>query len=66
VPRNTHLYENRIFTNKVRCSIILGQKEKTLGAKVLLKKINLFKSEIELGGHAIKDQSKYSRSDFVS
>jgi hypothetical protein len=22
--RNTYLYENRIFTDKVRCSIILG------------------------------------------
>ncbi len=66
MPKIHIIYNNRIFTNKERCSIILGQKEKTLGAQVLLKKINLFKSEIELGGHAIKDQSKYSRSDFVS
>jgi len=33
MPRNTYLYENRVFTNKVRCSIILGQKEKALGAR---------------------------------
>ncbi len=28
MPRNTYLYENRLFTNKVRRSIILGEEGK--------------------------------------
>ncbi len=31
MPRDTYLYENRMFTNKVRHSIVLGKK--ALGAK---------------------------------
>jgi len=45
--RYTYLYENRMFTNKVRHSIILGQKEKALGVKrkVLALIKSLCKSE---------------------
>jgi len=32
MPRHPCLYENKLFTNKVIGSIILGQKEKALGA----------------------------------
>jgi len=31
MPRKTYLYENIIFTNNMRRSIILGQKGKALG-----------------------------------
>jgi len=33
MPKNTYLYENRMFTNKMRCSIRKGEKEKALRAK---------------------------------
>jgi len=32
MPRHTYLYENRMFTNKMRLSIILGRKGKALAA----------------------------------
>jgi len=40
MPRNTYLYENRMFTNKVKCRIIDGGKEKALKAKVKRVAIN--------------------------
>ncbi len=33
MPRNTYLYENGIFINKVRQSIILGSKGKSLSGR---------------------------------
>jgi len=42
--RNKYLNENRMFTNKVKCSIILDRKEKDLGSK--RKELALIKSLI--------------------
>jgi hypothetical protein len=44
IPRNAYLYENRMFTDKVKHSIILGRKEKALG--VQRKGLVLIKSSI--------------------
>jgi hypothetical protein len=39
MPRKTYLYENRMFTNKVRCSIIWGGKGKNLWGKEKKKEL---------------------------
>jgi len=33
MPRRPYLYKNRVFSNKVKQSIIFGRKEKALGTK---------------------------------
>ncbi len=48
MPRNTYLYENRLFTNKVRRSTILGEEGKD--RVVLIKSESL---EESLEGRAI-------------
>jgi hypothetical protein len=40
MPRNTYLYENRMSTNKVKCRIIKGGKEKAMRAKMKRVGIN--------------------------
>jgi hypothetical protein len=51
MQRNTYIYENRMFTNKVQCSIILDQKEKAIGAnrKVLALSKCLIYPRVERG-----------------
>jgi hypothetical protein len=49
MPRNTHLYENRMFSNKVRCSIILGSKGKALRSKSLVPIKSLIKAVVGRG-----------------
>jgi len=55
-----YLDKNRMFNNKVKHSIILGQKEKALGAKrkkvvALIKSLIYSRVKLRLEGHAIKD-----------
>jgi len=33
MPKNTYLYENIMFTNKVRCRIREGERKEPFGAK---------------------------------
>ncbi len=40
MPRNTYLYDNKMFTNKVKCSIIQGGKEKVSRTKMKRVGIN--------------------------
>jgi len=54
--RNTNLYENRMFTNKVNQSIIWGERK---GESSANKKFNSSKSLKEaLEGRAMKDQKE--------